>query len=897
MDSNFPCPICGKKFDTSQSLGNHRRGLGACGQGGLPDGWHPPQQLVQDRPEVPEAAARIAADRQQGQAPAGSVHPLGTPPAASQSLDQQSFRSDPLDHEPEQNSGAAAANDFELSDDESSSSASESSSDEDRDPFSAAEDGFEAPRPLLPFDPEEWLKSHDRLGGGGGNGPHPEPDDDAVPRGFKTSVEVANFLTNNGQGSGSSNSEADWLLRILLHPDFNQEEWRAAFSNSRELRKYQDTPHVDSEGFIVENMRLPSDHQDLWFRRKDPIELLRRMFANPELRGHIKLSARKEFNNAGDRCITDASSAEKMINLQKYIPEDAVLLAVSPYSDKTAVSNDLHTSGWAGLLAIKNADLEMQRRLGVGSELAAYFAQLKEQPEHGLIRDTVNWTSRKMFLMYQQLTLWLTPLKEASSRGVWMTDPYGARVCVFPYLHSYVADLQEHYYVAFVRSGRCLQCLAAPSRLNALDVNFKARTEVFTRRVIEHFKSVELAGNRQEIARAKKLLEDAGVPIAMKVFVFAINGLFEEVNGSDPVTDVFVSFLDWYMLLTCRNRPQYHTEKSLEECRELGLRFGQSALDTFGEYQKSEWNFIKFHQIPHYPDNIWQNGLLKHLDTDSGESFHGQTSKKPYRMSNKRNAEGQIVRHNQRRENISDRISFYGGSFVRDPPKVRHQTVVSRQPGGVETATDLPRSTETRDIVAARVAAQPELRQLERRTRVFLAGGLHGVRGGGALLVNQPNCLNSEVHVANAAAIAPGIGARFQPTVMHARAAVSFSDERPYYNDVAIKAAEDDPEGPEYYGQLRLLFSLVDQHGKTRELAFVRYYKVQKRANGSDRLDARTCRQLKWEKYTSGGQQKDFYDVIELDSILRMVYIAPDFADDSGESFYLSRFKWYKVES
>lgn len=70
------------------------------------------------------------------------------------------------------------------------------------------------------------------------------------------------------------------------------------------------------QGFIVENMRLPSDHQDLWFRRKDPIELLKKMFANPQLQGHIKLRAQPEFNNAGDRCITGATSAERMINIQ-----------------------------------------------------------------------------------------------------------------------------------------------------------------------------------------------------------------------------------------------------------------------------------------------------------------------------------------------------------------------------------------------------------------------------------------------------------------------------------------------------------------------------------------------------------------------------------------------------
>lgn len=150
--------------------------------------------------------------------------------------------------------------------------------------------------------------------------------------------------------------------------------------------------------------------------------------------------------------------------------------------------------------------------------------------------------------------------------------------------------------------------------------------------------------------------------------------------------------------------------------------------------------------------------------------------------------------------------------------------------------------------------------------------------------------------MADGAAIAPGMGSRYQPTVLPARAAVAFN-EQPYYTDVAIEAPDDDPSGPEYIAQLRLLYSLVDQHGRGRQLAFVRYYEIQTKADGSDALDARRCKRLKWEKYTSRGRREDLYDVIELSSILRIVYVAPDFTDGSGQSFYLSKFKWYKFES
>lgn len=101
-----------------------------------------------------------------------------------------------------------------------------------------------------------------------------------------------------------------------------------------------------------------------------------------------------------------------------------------------------------------------------------------------------------------------------------MTDPYGARVRVFPYLHSYIADLQEGYLLGVVLSGRCLQCMAHESRLNSLTLQFDDRTEAFTWRLIKHADTVERSGTRSQISQAKKLLRDAGIPLAMKVRFF-----------------------------------------------------------------------------------------------------------------------------------------------------------------------------------------------------------------------------------------------------------------------------------------------------------------------------------------------------------------------------------------
>jgi hypothetical protein len=52
-----------------------------------------------------------------------------------------------------------------------------------------------------------------------------------------------------------------------------------------------------------------------------------------------------------------------------------------------------------------------------------------------------------------------------------------------------------------------------------------------------------------------------------------------------------------------------------------------------------------------------------------------------------------------------------------------------------------------------------------------------------------------------------------------------------------------------------------------------------------------TCKRLSWAKYVQRGQLIDeWYDVIDLSSILRAVYIVKDFNREGG--FYLNRFKW-----
>lgn len=70
------------------------------------------------------------------------------------------------------------------------------------------------------------------------------------------------------------------------------------------------------QGWYSQNMRQDGDHQDLVFRWKNPIELLRKLYGNRRFRGAFKVYARPIYNKEGKRCITDAASADWWLRLQ-----------------------------------------------------------------------------------------------------------------------------------------------------------------------------------------------------------------------------------------------------------------------------------------------------------------------------------------------------------------------------------------------------------------------------------------------------------------------------------------------------------------------------------------------------------------------------------------------------
>lgn len=105
----------------------------------------------------------------------------------------------------------------------------------------------------------------------------------------------------------------------------------------------------------------------------------------------------------------------------------------------------------------------------------------------------------------------------------------------------------------------------------------------------------------------------------------------------------------------------------------------------------------------------------------------------------------------------------------------------------------------------------------------------------------------------------------------------------PWHDSVAVQSPV---HGVTWYAQLRMLF----QWGE-RCLALVRWYDG---VNVPDNLTKFGCVRLKWE--TVGRNNQPRYQVIELDNIIRRVFVVKDYNPVGNVGcFHVSAFKWDRL--
>ncbi|RHZ88667.1 hypothetical protein Glove_21g121 [Diversispora epigaea] len=112
----------------------------------------------------------------------------------------------------------------------------------------------------------------------------------------------------------------------------------------------------------------------------------------------------------------------------------------------------------------------------------------------------------------------------------------------------------------------------------------------------------------------------------MKIMVFVVDGLY-----SEDLSNVFVKWNEMYLL------------SRLENFKESDLQDFQKAINDW-DFSRSNLKFPKLHSwIYHIVDTIREHRAINGYTTETYESLHKTYVKIPYRLSNKKNVEKQIM--------------------------------------------------------------------------------------------------------------------------------------------------------------------------------------------------------------------------------------------------------------
>ncbi|RHZ76054.1 hypothetical protein Glove_207g35 [Diversispora epigaea] len=136
--------------------------------------------------------------------------------------------------------------------------------------------------------------------------------------------------------------------------------------------------------------------------------------------------------------------------------------------------------------------------------------------------------------------------------------------------------------------------------------------------------------------------------ILMKVMVFVVDNSYKENENNvenfvenKKLSEVYAKWNKMYMM----SRSEIFTESDLENFWKDTFEWAKLFVEIFKPYSRSKLKFPKFHLwIYHIFESIRQFGIINGYTTETYESLHKDFVKIPYRMSNKKNVEDQIMK-------------------------------------------------------------------------------------------------------------------------------------------------------------------------------------------------------------------------------------------------------------
>ncbi|RHZ54579.1 hypothetical protein Glove_426g97 [Diversispora epigaea] len=142
----------------------------------------------------------------------------------------------------------------------------------------------------------------------------------------------------------------------------------------------------------------------------------------------------------------------------------------------------------------------------------------------------------------------------------------------------------------------------------------------------------------------------------MKIMIFIVDKFYEDSGSpnfikNNKITEVYLKWNKMYLL----SRKENYEESDVTLLQKSINEWAKLFIELFKEHSKSELQFPKLHSwVFHICSSIREFGTINEYTTETYESLHKDYVKKPYKLTNKKEIEKQIIKIIRRKAIITE---------------------------------------------------------------------------------------------------------------------------------------------------------------------------------------------------------------------------------------------------
>ncbi|RHZ74386.1 hypothetical protein Glove_225g45 [Diversispora epigaea] len=132
----------------------------------------------------------------------------------------------------------------------------------------------------------------------------------------------------------------------------------------------------------------------------------------------------------------------------------------------------------------------------------------------------------------------------------------------------------------------------------------------------------------------------------MKIMIFIVDNLYQDSKRpnfikNNKITEIYLKWNKMYLL----SRKENYEESDITRLQESINEWAKLFIELFEEYSSSKLQFPKLHSwVFHICSSIREFGAINGYTTETYESLHKDYVKKPYKLTNKKEIEKQIMK-------------------------------------------------------------------------------------------------------------------------------------------------------------------------------------------------------------------------------------------------------------